>query len=116
MIPTKYIFRVPTRAEYRKYNFKKADGVLKSLEYLVHTTIIEPSLNEFLKIEQQKITLTEELGQRLSDMLFTIQDETVETIIVDTTSKFCSPNVIKSDIEIAVENIVVRLLKERKLI
>lgn len=116
MIPTKYTFRVPTRQEYRKYNFKKADGVLKSLEYLVHTTIVEPTLEEFLKLEEQKITLTEELGQRLADMLSSIQDNSVETIIVDTTSNFCSPNIIKSELDTSVENIVIRLLKEYKLI
>lgn len=119
MIPTKYIFRLPTRQEYRKYNFKKDDGVLKSLEYLVHTTIIEPSLEEFLKLEQQKVTLTEELGQRLADMLIVVDYDKVERIEIDINSKFCPINVgptSKSGLELEIESIIIRILKENKLL
>lgn len=123
---TKFVFRMPTRQEYRKYTFKKEDGVLKSLEYLVHTTIIDPCLTDYLVLEQEKVTLTEEIGQRLVDMLTcTTNHQAGDTFIVDITQpivpfnpkqELVSLNPEAENMYQAIESIVLRILSEKGLI
>lgn len=116
---TKYFFRFPTRAEYRKYTFKRDDGVLKSLEYLVHTTIIEPSLEDFKKIEQENITITEKIGQRLIDII-TNSDTDSGKIEVDITIPLCTPRskevLVEKTLNENIKDIVKEVLAEYKLI
>lgn len=115
---TKFYFRLPTRQEWRKYSFKKNDGVLKSLEYIVHTTITEPPLEEYLKLEQQRITLTEEIGQRLADILVCLTDESsVERIEVDITKPIVSMNKQSNDGDefyTLLEKLVLKILEKNK--
>lgn len=116
---TKFYFRLPTRQEWRKYSFKKNDGVLKSLEYIVHTTVIEPELSEYLKLEQQKITLTEEIGQRLVDILVCMDDdESIDRIEVDITKPIVALNKTtdSDDFIIPLEKMVLRILSKHKVI
>lgn len=116
---TKFYFRLPTRAEWRKYSFKKNDGVLKSLEYIVHTTIIEPELQEYLELEQQRVTLTEEIGQRLVDILICLKDDLDDRIEVDIEKPIVSMNPQKSDAEelyTAFESLVLKILDKHKKI
>jgi hypothetical protein len=115
---TKFYFRIPTRQEWRKYSFKKNDGVLKSLEYIVHTTITEPVLEEYLKLEQQRITLTEEIGQRLVDILVCLtEDGTVDKIEVDITKPIVTMNKPDDDgteFYSVLEKLVLKILEKNK--
>ncbi|RTK98719.1 MAG: hypothetical protein EKK57_11115 [Proteobacteria bacterium] len=117
---TKFYFRFPTRQEWRKFSFKKNDGVLKSLEYIVHTTIIEPCLEEYLKLEQQKITLTEDIGQRLVDILVCSSDEEIiDRIEVDIAKPIVSINKKNNEGEelySSIEKIVIKILERYELI
>lgn len=118
-IPNKYYFRLPTRQEYRKYTFKKADGVLKSLEYLVHTLLLEPSIEEFRYLEEIKITLTEEVGQRLEELIM-LTDDSIEKIEVDISKPFCPKNMTKNEemenFYKSFEDLIVQVLKKYKLL
>ena len=119
-VRTKFYFRLPTRQEWRKFSFKKNDGALKSLEYIVHTTITEPRLEDYLKLEEQKITLTEDIGQRLVDILVCIPDEeTIDRIEVDITKPIVSINkkiTEGEELYSSIEKIVVKILEKYKLI
>lgn len=116
---TKYYFRFPTRAEYRKYTFKRDDGVLKSLEFLVHTTIIEPCLEDFKQIEQENITITEKIGQRLIDII-TNSDCDSGKIEVDISIPLCTPRnkevLVEKTLTENIRDIVKEVLTEYKLI
>jgi len=124
---TKYYFKIPTRAEWRKFHFKKDDGVLKSLEYLVHTTIIEPTLEEYKReIEPANFNLTEQLGERLANILTCLditEDAGNKRIEVDPTKPIL-PNQLNltnkpsigDDFECLVKEIVYEVLKKHSLI
>lgn len=125
MTRTLFTFRIPTRAEWRKYTFKKQDGVLKSLEYIVHTTITDPPLADFIKLEQEQIMLTEQLGQRLVDDLLCLNDSKQEKIVIDVTTPMIPMNAVSHTIDkneeaitvySGIKAVVEKVLKEHKLI
>lgn len=113
---------MPTRSEWRKFHFKKDDGVLKSLEYLVHTTIIEPALDEYTKIEANNFNLTEQLGERLANILTCLEGD-VKRIEVDITKPILPNQMnlkdqpsIGDDFECLIREIVYDVLKKHALI
>jgi hypothetical protein len=118
----KFYFRMPSRAEWRKFHFKKQDGVLQSLEYLVHSTIMDPALLDYQRLEEMNIKLTEQIGQRLADMIMSLDDTAqVETLEVDITKPFVAKNVkptMEADfvdiIESYLEGFILRVLEKHK--
>ena len=108
---------MPTRQEYRKFNFKRNDGVLKSLEYMVHTTITDPPLEDYLKLEQERVTLTEEVGQRLVDMILCSDSENITKLVVDITKPIVSMNKQSNDGDefyTLLEKLVLKILEKNK--